>query len=181
MKKYYIAALLTFYALVLYSQNTEWASKALNYSSQLDKFICSANQLLGKPNVLPLGGESPFAWSCGLDRNGEELKGEASVTVGFKTPLKVRQIAIGESYNPGSIKKIILISVQNKQYTVYSSIPVDTVINPRLFNLFIPLTGYEVKALKLVTEPSAVKGINQIDAIGISSSEDNIQIYPHRL
>jgi len=153
----------------------EWANKVVNFSSQLDKITCSAKNILGKPNVLPKGGESPFAWSAAIDQNGDEKQGESSITVSFKKAIKVRQIAVAESFNPGSIIKIILISSKNKQYKVFDAEPDTTARFPKMFNLYIPLTDYDVKSLKLITRPDRVPGMNQIDAIGISSDEDTIQ------
>jgi outer membrane protein OmpA-like peptidoglycan-associated protein len=175
IKKLFVITALFLSAAALFSQEPEWAYKIVKYSSQLDKNVCSANQILGKPNVLPKGGESPFAWSVALDQNGDEKSGESSITVSFKNAIKVRQIAIAESFNPGSVNKIILISTKNKQYKVYEASPDTTCSSPRMLNIFIPLSDYEVKSLKLVTRPDKVNGMNQIDAVGISSSEDTIQ------
>ncbi len=175
MKKYIFIVFFCFLAGGLLSQEVEWAYKVLKFSSQLDKSICSAKQILGKPNVLPIGGESPYAWAPAINAVGEESEKESSITVAFKNSIRVRQLAVAESYNPGSVKEITLISSRNKHFKVYENSPTDTTILPRMFNLFIPLTDYEVMAMKLTIAPGAVKGINQIDAVGISSSEDTIK------
>jgi outer membrane protein OmpA-like peptidoglycan-associated protein len=141
----------------------------------MDNTACSAKQILGRPNVLPIGGESPLAWSVALDQNGEEVQGESSITVAFKNAIHVRQIAVAESFNPGSVIKIILITSKNKQYKVYEAEPDTSAKRPGMLNIFIPLTDYEVKSLKLITRPDKVKGINQIDAVGVSPDEDTIK------
>ena len=175
IKKIFIFTAFFLCASTLFSQEVEWANKVINYSSQMDITVCSAKQILGKPNVLPNGGESPFAWSVALNQNGEEKPGEAYITVSFRKAIKVRQISVAENFNPGSVTKIILISTTNKQIKVYEAVPDTVLLSPRMLNVFIPLTDYEVKSLKLITRPDKVKGVNQIDAIGISSSEDTIQ------
>ena len=60
--------LLSFLTLVgisvsLYAQEVQWASKVLEFSSELTPVQYSAQQVLGKPNVLPAGGQSPNAWA----------------------------------------------------------------------------------------------------------------------
>jgi hypothetical protein len=44
------------------AQTIQWATKVIEYSSQLSPIQYSAEQVLGKPNVLPNGGQNPNAW-----------------------------------------------------------------------------------------------------------------------
>ena len=46
----------------LFCQDTQWASRVISYSSQLSDYAYAATQILGKPNVLPKGGDNPNAW-----------------------------------------------------------------------------------------------------------------------
>ncbi|PGH38627.1 MAG: hypothetical protein CRN43_13975, partial [Candidatus Nephrothrix sp. EaCA] len=55
-------------------QKTEWATKVLGYSSQLTPLQYSAAQALGKPNVMPAGGENPNAWMPAWNKKIEYLK-----------------------------------------------------------------------------------------------------------
>ena len=42
----------------------QWASRVVDFSSELSEFQCSAAQALGKPDILPSGvGKNPSAWS----------------------------------------------------------------------------------------------------------------------
>ena len=45
------------------AQEVQWATKVIEFSSELTPVQYSARQVLGKPNVLPSGGQSPNAWA----------------------------------------------------------------------------------------------------------------------
>ena len=45
------------------AQEIQWASFVIEYSSELTPIQYSAEQVLGKPTVLPAAGESPTAWT----------------------------------------------------------------------------------------------------------------------
>ena len=74
--------------IVGYSQDIQWASKVIEFSSELTPIQYSAEQALGKPNLLPAAGESPSAWTPDRPNSLEFLK------VGFATPIQIRQIVI---------------------------------------------------------------------------------------
>ena len=89
-----LGVLLPFVSL---SQDIQWASKVIEYSSELTPIQYSAEQVLGKPSVLPAAGESPTAWTPDRPNNMEFIK------VGFANPMKIRQVVIAESYSPTAI------------------------------------------------------------------------------
>lgn len=155
----------------LYAQEVQWASSVLGYSSQFGSKEFSANQVLGKPNSITYG-RSMTAWAQAAEESGKEF-----VKVGFSSPIYVQQIVIMENLNPGSITEIILYDEAGKDYTVYKNgKPISTgVPEARLFSHLIAKTLYKVTALKLVLQTDAVRGMNQIDAIGISSSTNTIK------
>ena len=64
--------------------NVQWASRVIEFSSELTPIQYSAEQVLGKPNVLPAAGESPSAWTPDRPNRQEFLK------VGFENPQKIR-------------------------------------------------------------------------------------------
>src|SRR4051812_17774823 len=98
--------LLVFFALVLsstaFSQEVQWASKVLEFSSELTPVQYSAKQVLGKPNVMPAGGQNPSAWTPDKPKRKEFIK------VGYDHPIQVQQIAIAESYNPSALSRVLL-------------------------------------------------------------------------
>lgn len=163
-------------AQVQRSTHVRWADLLLEYSSELDEYEFSAMMVLGKPNVLPVGGSRPGAWAVKAVASEDEqveASGDQWVVVGFNQPIEVALVTVAESNNPGSIKWIYLYDSVNTPYKVYDAIPMATTTGPRLFNLIIPKTGFRVHRLKLVTRPDAVPGWNEIDAIGISDRPDS--------
>ncbi len=164
--------LITFFLLSLtgFGQKIEWANKTLKYSSQFGKRQYSANQVTGKPNVLPNLGASPNAWS-------PKKKGKQEfVKVGFKNPLKIQQIAIAETHNPGGIHKIFAYDTKGKEYLLNTFEPNYIPIEGRLFRFFFDITEYEVAAIKITIDGSRLVGHFGIDAIGISDSKDPITV-----
>jgi OmpA-OmpF porin, OOP family len=154
------------------SQQVEWASKLLRYSSQYGKKQFSAKQVLGKPNVLPYYGSSPVAWAP----SSEDGKMIEYVMVEFENPVQVQQIAVAENLNPGSIYRIYLIDTRKKQHLVFENKNVHGSLAPaRMFHHFMELTDYKVLRLKLELDIENVPGMNQIDAIAISDSKDPVK------
>ena len=97
----------------------QWASRVEDYSSELSELQHSAKQITGKPNILPAGGDNPNAWSP-FNNNTQEF-----IKVQFDLPMPIVQIAIGETYNPGSIKEVFTYDEDGNGYTggtVYSEV-----------------------------------------------------------
>src|SRR3954471_2344066 len=93
-----------------FTQTVQWASKVIEFSSELTPVQYSAQQALGKPNVLPAGGQNPNAWSPDKPKRKEFLK------LGYATPMSIRQIAIAESYNPSAIYRVFVYDETGKEY-----------------------------------------------------------------
>ena len=93
------------------NNHIQWAYKVVSFSSQISSKEKSANQILGKPNVLPIGGSSPCAWA--VIKNKKDTN--QTIRVSFEKPLKARQIAVAESYKPGAIEKIVLYGKDNQK------------------------------------------------------------------
>ncbi len=150
------------------AQTVQWASEVIEFSSELTPIQYSASQALGKPDVLPAGRESASAWTPNRANKSEFLK------LGFKEAMKVRQIAVGESYNPSALNKIFLYDESGNEHLVneFPGGPVPQ--KGRLLNVFIEETAYMVKAIKLEFDGSLVPEYYSIDAVGISDSEELI-------
>ena len=148
-----------------------WASKVISFSSEPDSKIKSAKQVLGKPNVLPNGGQSPCAWTYGKKaKDGQEF-----IRVGFTKSIKVKQIAIAENYKPGAIEKIILYGKnKGEQLIAYETEARLTKENSRMLNIFIQETPFEVSELELRLNSNKVSNF-EIDAIAISNTTDTIK------
>lgn len=153
-----------------YAQNVQWATEILDFSSEVSETQYGARQVLGSPNVLPAGGENPSAWTPDKPNREEFIK------VGFAEPMRIRQIAIAESYNPSAVKAVYAYDPSGKEYLIETFTPEPLDAASRMLNIFIERTEYDVAAIKVVTEGEAVPGYYSIDAIGISRSRTPITV-----
>ena len=173
MVRYTLFLFVFFISRTLQAQQVQWASSVVRFSTEYSRTQYSSKQVIGKPNKLPASGESMVAWAASTpdNPNGEFIH------VGFSNPQKVKQIGIGENNCPGSVKEIILFSTDGKKYSVYKN---DTITpqftsGGRIFRVLIPLTDYLVSEVKVVLNTKAIPGMNQIDCIGISESDEPIK------
>ncbi len=169
--------LLTTHSLKAQEEAVQWASELIGTSSHFVNLSkpktkqYHGEQALGKPNKLPSAGESPSAWSPATKDNpqGEWIK------VGFARPMQIAQIVVGENFNPGAVTQIYVYDVNDKEYLVYKNVNVGPLNVPaRMFSV-IYKTDFLVKSVKLELSTAKVPGFNQIDAIGISSSDKEVK------
>lgn len=148
-----------------YAQEVQWATQVVSFSSELTPLQYSAKQALGKPNVLPAGGQNPNAWAPDKPNRSEFLK------LGFDNPISIRQVAIAESHNPGSIYRIFVYDESGKEYELYTFSPQAIPLQGRMLNVFVEKTPYKVTAVKLEFDGAAVPDYYGIDAVAISDSD----------
>lgn len=118
---------------------------------------------------MPGFGQSACAWAPAKDVSEKK----EFIIVAFEKPQQIRQLHIHENVGAGSIDRIVLQDTDGKFHTVYANpLPGPLPEAGRFWNLPIDRTAYKVQALKLQLHTSAVRGYNQIDAIGISDSEE---------
>jgi OOP family OmpA-OmpF porin len=160
--------LLVFFALILnssaFGQEVQWASKVLEFSSELTPVQYSAQQILGKPNVMPAGGQNPNAWTPDKPQRKEFIK------VGFDHPMQVSQIAVAESYNPSALYRILLYDEAGKEYVARTLNPIAVPLQGRMLDAFIEKTTYKVAAVRLEFDGGALPEYFSIDAIAITDS-----------
>jgi len=145
-----------------FSQTVQWASKVIEFSTELTPVQYSAQQVLGKPNVLPAGGQNPSAWTPDKPKRKEFIK------VGFDTPIQIEQIAIGESHNPSALSALYVYDEAGKEYLIRTVNPMSVPQQGRMLNVFMPKTAYKVAAVKLEFDGAALSDYFSIDAIAIS-------------
>lgn len=160
----------------VHAQKTQWADKVLKVSSEYiyekapGQYL--AAEALGKPTALPAFGASPTAY-CPAKEVGTENE---ILRLGYATPMHVAQIAIAENFNPGSLTKLYLLDTLGNPHLVYENpTPGPLEVKGRMFNLFIDPTSYLVAGVELHLATAAVPGFNQVDAVGISDSQDSIR------
>jgi OmpA-OmpF porin, OOP family len=156
--------LLVCFTVTSQAQKLQWASKIIEFSSELTPVQYSAQQALGKPNVLPAGGQSPNAWTPDKPKRKEFLK------VGFATPMAIRQVAVAESYNPSALFRVLVYDESGKEYVLNTLNPMAVPLKGRMLNVFVEQTPYKVVAVKLEFDGAAVPDYFGIDAVAISDS-----------
>lgn len=162
-KRFLLVFSITVSSLTAFSQSVQWASKVLDVSSQLTPVQYSAQQALGKPNVLPAGGQNPGAWTPDKPKRSEFIK------LGYDKPMQIQQIAIAESYNPGALYKVFVYDEAGREYPVNTFSPMAVPLQGRMLNVFFK-TEYKVAAVKLEFDGSALPDYFSLDAVAISDS-----------
>lgn len=149
---------------ITHAQIVQWANKVVGFSSELTPVQYSAQQALGKPNVLPAGGQNPNAWAPDKPGRKEFLK------LGFEKPMNIRQIAIAESHNPSAIYRVLAYDEAGNEHVINSLNPMAVPLKGRMLNLFMELTPYKVSAVRIEFDGAAVPDYFGIDAVSISDS-----------
>lgn len=147
-----------------YGQTVQWASSVIEFSSELTPVQYSAQQVLGKPNVLPAAGQNPSAWTP------EKPKRQEFIKVGFSAPMQIRQVAIAESYNPSGLFKVFAYDEAGTEHLLHSLNPGPIPQKGRMTNVMVERTSYKVKAVKLVFDGEALTDYFSIDAIAIADA-----------
>lgn len=165
MKRSLITAVTLFLCLYQgFGQTVQWASKVIEFSSELTPVQYSSQQILGKPNVLPAGGQNPNAWTP------EKPKRQEFIKVGFATPMQIRQVAIAESYNPGALFKVFAYDEAGTEHLLHSLNPGPVPEKGRMLNVMVERTAYKVASVKLVFDGEAVTDYFSIDAIALADA-----------
>src|SRR6187549_1081454 len=149
-------------SISLRGQQVQWASKVIEFSSQLTEVQYAADQVLGKPNVMPAGGQNPNAWTPDKPKRKEFIK------VGFDKPIQIEQIAIAESHNPSALSAVFVYDEAGKEYLIRNVNPMSVPLQGRMLNIFMSKTAYKVAAVKLEFDGAALTDYFSIDAIAIS-------------
>lgn len=186
-------------AFSVHSQEIQWASKLIKFSSDLGGKQNGIKRILGKPDVFPQGGSSPNAWSPKNALDGKEV-----VEVGFEKPQTIKQIAIFENLNAGCVVKVSVDNGSGKYETVWSRKPnwqtpvykstfaadrsyyfgrkrrkiekaPEVNLNPGIEYIILEKEVANGIALKIEFNFALLHGQKQIDAIGISNSALPIQ------
>ena len=172
MKKILLHILLLGFILPLSAQQMQWASEVVDKSSEYGNEVYSARQALGIPNAINGNSTEMMAWAPGRREStlGEHLH------VRYTVPMRIRQVVVSESKNPGSISRITLYDDNRKRHVIYeNSKPAPTGESFRFFTHTFPLTEYKVSEVLIELKTSVVPGSNNIDAVGISPNEQKYQ------
>ncbi|MFD2569109.1 OmpA family protein [Spirosoma soli] len=157
------------------AQTVQWANRVVGVSSEKKGEVTGeqykASQALGRPSKLPQLGETPCAWApFYADGTADEW-----IQVGFEKPIRAQQIVIAENVNPGAVIRVIAIDEKGKEHAVYEANGIQARQDP-LLHVFLKDSAFVCHQVKVVMNGAALKGINQIDAIGISEDTKPITV-----
>lgn len=187
-----------FFTNRLQAQQIQWASKVIQFSSDLGGKQNGIKRILGKPDAFPQGGSSANAWTPKNALDGKEV-----IEVGFEKPQPVKQIAVFENTNAGCTYKIDVDTGSGKYETVWTrtrdwkkpayktTLSTDRsyyfkkkrrkieeapeLIHPGIEYAILDNVASNVVAIKVYFSFAILPGQKQIDAIGISDSEVPIE------
>lgn len=154
------------------AQTTLWADTVIGFSSEYFSIEFSAQQVLGKPDALPVQGESPLAWSP------RSVGQEEFIEVGFEKAIIIRQVAIAETANPGALYRAIAYTAKGEEYLLIEFPNGLRNTKGGMFTIFFPPTPNPVASIKLVYDGTRVEGRINIDAIAISDAELPVKALP---
>lgn len=171
-----IFILLIFISLPSLAQKVKWASQIISVSSEYKDPLLGkeyrAIHALGRPSKYPKMSATPSAWQSMTpdSPDGEYL------LVGFDTTMAVKQVAIFENSGAGSIISVDGLDQNNKIYPLRTFAPGYAISSSQVTYIRLPSkTSFKLKGIKISFNSLRVKGYSQIDAIGISDSDDPIE------
>ncbi len=171
-----IFILLIFVSTLTFAQKVKWASQVIAVSSEYKDPLLGreyrALHALGRPSKYPKMTASPSAWQSMTADNpdGEFL------LVGFDTTMAVKQIAIFENSGAGSIASVDGLDQNNNIYPIRTLYAGYNLSGSQVTTIKLPTkTTFKLRGLKITFNSLRVKGYSQIDAIGISDSDEPIE------
>ena len=171
-----VCILLIFVSTLTFAQKVKWASQIISVSSEYKDPLLGKEyrglHALGRPSKYPKMSASPSAWQSMTPDNpdGEYL------LVGFDTTMAVKQIAIFENFGAGSIISVDGLDQNNKIYPIRNFFTGYNLSGSQVTTVRLPVkTSFKLKSIKISFNSLRVKGYSQIDAIGISDSDEPIE------
>jgi len=139
----------------------QWASSVRGFSTQYTTASWAADRVLGSPDVFPASGDNANAWaSLGADDHDEWIE------VGYAQPMHVGAIEIFETFNPGAVSAIEMITASGQRITAYQGSPHASGASNKL-HVETGCTAEPIVAVNVRLASTKVAGWNELDAIGL--------------
>lgn len=124
----------------------------------------AVEQVFGPPDV-PAAGDNPQAWASATpDGEPEWLICE------YESPVKVRTVAVHESFSPGALVKLTAFTPEGKEVIAWEGKDPTPVGAGRGVSLIPVRLDFNVQRIKLYLDSPAVPGWNEIDAVGLEDA-----------
>jgi speckle-type POZ protein len=141
----------------------QWASTVRGFSTQYTTSSWAATKVLGAPDVFPGSGDNANAWaSLGADDKAEWIE------VGFAQAMPISAVDVYETYNPGAITSIELITADGSYIPAYSAQPGATGQTTNKLHTDVGCTQAPIVAVRVRLASQSVAGWNELDAISIT-------------
>ena len=137
-----------------------WATRVVAVSSQWSDTSWSAAQVLGPPDVYPRLGDDAQAWASRGADDGPEW-----IEVALAEPTRLSTIDILETFNPGAVSVVEVETVNGAREVVYWGMAAGLTIATRR-NIERDCRLEPIVAIRVQLDSPAVRGWNEIDAIG---------------
>lgn len=139
-----------------------WASTVRGVSSEYTATSWSARQVLGPPDVYPSGGDNARAWASRAADAAEEW-----IEVGFDRAGAAQGIELYETFNPGAVDRVELITASGRRIPVQTAAARPTGELATRRTLTTRCTQEPVVAARVHLASAQVAGWNELDAIGL--------------
>ncbi len=146
---------------------TQWASSVRGFSTQYTATSWAADKVLGAPDVFPAHGDNANAWaSLGADDRDEWIE------VAYAQPMHVSAVDVLETFNPGAVTAIELVTASGQRIVAYQGSPGAKGQSSNKLHVDVGCTTEPIIAVKLILGSTKVAGWNELDAIGLVACTD---------
>lgn len=141
----------------------QWASTVRGFSSQYSEQSWSAQHVLGAPDVYPQHGDLANAWaSRGADDADEWIE------VGYAQPVRASAVELYETYNPGAVTAIELVTQSGRRVPAYQAAAAANGQRANKLRVELACTEEPIVAVHVRLASPQVAGWNELDAIGLA-------------
>jgi hypothetical protein len=140
----------------------QWATAVRGVSTQYSPTVWSARQVLGAPDVYPEHGDNSLAWASEHADDRAEW-----IEVGYASPTTISAVEIYETFNPGAIDRIELITAYGNKVEAYAANAAAPGRDAHIARVDLACTGEPIVGVRVHLASAAVPGWNEIDAIGV--------------
>jgi outer membrane protein OmpA-like peptidoglycan-associated protein len=156
-----------------------WACKVSKSSVSFEGKAYSVSQVLGMPNAWYNSEPGAYenAYIVGyLEKENNTISGDIVLEVEFCKTTNANRVLVCESYNPGSVKEILIMDESGKEKSVYTNSPSPISEKKRLLQVVFP--SQNVSKVKIISVVESFEDWNEIDAIGLTYSATDVKISP---
>ncbi|MBL0219357.1 MAG: hypothetical protein IPQ07_36495 [Myxococcales bacterium] len=149
--------------VVIAPPTLQWASSIRGFSTQYTTASWAADRVLGPPDVFPSHGDNANAWaSLGADDRDEWIE------VGYAQPMQVSAVEVLETFNPGAVTAIEMITASGQRIVAYQGAAGAKGQGSNTLRVDVGCTSEPIVAVSVRLASTKVAGWNELDAIGLA-------------